>query len=177
MKQTPRLALLTLSLGVLSACSTETRVAPIIDRPTSSVPISRPRRRPRRRPRSAADAPGTYTVRRGDTLLRIALDHGQSYRDLVTWNNLSDPDDIKVGQVLRGAPERAASAVVTTPIAMPGADKPAAPPKKTAARRQEAVHRRHPGRRPEGRQSEGREGRPPAASWPAAPSPPATTKN
>jgi lipoprotein NlpD len=135
MKPTPRLALLTLSLGVLSACSTETRVAPIIDRPTSSVPISRPRPATPPPAEDRSDAPGTYTVRRGDTLLRIALDHGQNYRDLVTWNNLSDPDDIKVGQVLKvGATERAASAVVTTPIAMPGADKPSAPPKKTEPR-------------------------------------------
>lgn len=132
MKPTPRLALLTLSLGVLSACSTETRVAPVIDRPTSSVAISRPRPAAPPAEDTRPDAAGTYTVRRGDTLLRIALDHGQNYRDLVAWNNLSDPDDIKVGQVLKVAPpERGGNAVVTNPIAMPGADKPAAPPKKT----------------------------------------------
>jgi len=135
MKPTPRLALLTISLGVLSACSTETRVAPVIDRPTSSVPISRPRPASPPPAEVRSDIAGTYTVRRGDTLLRIALDHGQNYRDLVTWNNLSDADDIKVGQVLKVAPaERSASAVVTSPIAMPGADKPAAPPKKTEPR-------------------------------------------
>ncbi|MDN4055510.1 peptidoglycan DD-metalloendopeptidase family protein [Massilia sp. YIM B02763] len=132
MKPTPRLALLTLSLGVLSACSTETRVAPVIDRPTSSVAISRPRPAAPPAEDTRPDAAGTYTVRRGDTLLRIALDHGQNYRDLVAWNNLSDPDDIKVGQVLKVAPpERGGNAVVTNPIAMPGADKPAAPPRKT----------------------------------------------
>jgi len=135
MKPTPRLALLTISLGVLSACSTETRVAPVIDRPTSSVPISRPRPASPPPAEVRSDIAGTYTVRRGDTLLRIALDHGQNYRDLVIWNNLSDADDIKVGQVLKVAPaERSASAVVTSPIAMPGADKPAAPPKKTEPR-------------------------------------------
>jgi lipoprotein NlpD len=132
MKPTPRLALLTLSLGVLSACSTETRVAPVIDRPTSSVAISRPRPAAPPAEDTRPDAAGTYTVRRGDTLLRIALDHGQNYRDLVAWNNLSDPDDIKVGQVLKVAPaERGGNAVVTNPIAMPGADKPAPVPKKT----------------------------------------------
>lgn len=132
MKPTPRLALLTLSLGVLSACSTETRVAPVIDRPTSSVAISRPRPAAPPAEDTRPDAAGTYTVRRGDTLLRIALDHGQNYRDLVAWNNLSDPDDIKVGQVLKVAPaERGGNTVVTNPIAMPGADKPVAVPKKT----------------------------------------------
>ena len=135
MKPTPRLALLTLSLGILSACSTETRVAPVIDRPTPTASSFRPRPQPAPTPaaeENKPDARGTYTVRRGDTLLRIALDHGQNYRDLVTWNNLADPDDIKVGQVLKVAqPERSASSVVTSPIAMPGAEKPAPVPKKT----------------------------------------------
>jgi lipoprotein NlpD len=142
MKPTPRLALLTLCLGILSACSTETRQAPIVDRPATA---SAPRFRPVTPSPSASDdvkpdARGTYTVRRGDTLLRIALDHGQNYRDLIAWNNLSDPNDIKVGEQLRVAPpERnvasaGAAAVVTSPISMPGADKPAALPRKSAPR-------------------------------------------
>jgi lipoprotein NlpD len=135
MKPTPRLALLILSLGILSACSTETRVAPVIDRPTPTASSFRPRPQPAPAPAAddnKPDARGTYTVRRGDTLLRIALDHGQNYRDLVAWNNLADPDDIKVGQVLKVAqPERAGNAVVTTPITMPGAEKVPAVPKKT----------------------------------------------
>jgi lipoprotein NlpD len=135
MKPTPRLALLILSLGILSACSTETRVAPVIDRPTPTASSFRPRPQPAPAPaaeENKPDARGTYTVRRGDTLLRIALDHGQNYRDLVAWNNLADPDDIKVGQVLKVAqPERGGNAVVTTPITMPGAEKAPAVPKKT----------------------------------------------
>ena len=135
MKLTPRLALLTLSLGVLSACSTETRVAPVIDRPAPTASSFRPRPQPAPAPaadENKSDARGTYTVRRGDTLLRIALDHGQNYRDLVAWNNLSDPDDIKVGQVLKVAPpERSTAAVVTSPISLPGAEKAPAVPKKT----------------------------------------------
>ncbi len=42
------------------------------------------------------DEHGYYSVKKGDTLHRIALDNGQNYRDLVTWNNLSNPNDIKV---------------------------------------------------------------------------------
>lgn len=133
MKPTPRLALLIISLGILSACGTETRVAPIIDRPAPTASSFRPRPQPApavEEPK--ADARGTYTVRRGDTLLRIALDHGQNYRDLVAWNNLADPDDIKVGQVLKVAqPERTANGVVTSPVTMPGAEKVPAVPKKT----------------------------------------------
>ena len=147
MKLTTRLALLTISLGVLSACSTPSRQAPVIDRPSPSTSIYRPHVPPAAAPSddSRPNAKGSYTVRRGDTLVRIALDHGQNYLDLVAWNNLRDPDDIKVGQVLRVAPpERAgngnnnnkadSTAIVTSPITMPGADKPAPIPKKTAPR-------------------------------------------
>lgn len=137
MKPTPRLTLLTLCLGVLSACSTESRQAPVIDRPATAS-MSRPRPvAPPAADEIKPDARGTYTVRRGDTLIRIALDHGQNYRDLVTWNNLADPDDIKVGQLLRVAPpERAgaagSAAVVTSPIVIASIDKPA--PRKTVPR-------------------------------------------
>jgi lipoprotein NlpD len=147
MKPTTRLTLLTISLGVLSACSTPSRQAPVIDRPSPSTSIYRPHVPPAAAPSddSRSNAKGSYTVRRGDTLVRIALDHGQNYRDLVAWNNLRDPDDIKVGQVLRVAPpERAgngnnnnkadSTAIVTSPITMPGAEKPAPIPKKTAPR-------------------------------------------
>jgi lipoprotein NlpD len=44
---------------------------------------------------------GFYRIKRGDTLLRIALDHGQSHRDIAEWNNISDPNVIEVGQVIR----------------------------------------------------------------------------
>ncbi|MES2298040.1 MAG: caspase family protein [Pseudomonadota bacterium] len=42
-----------------------------------------------------------YTVKKGDTLAKIALDHGQNYHDLITWNNLANQNDIHVGDVLR----------------------------------------------------------------------------
>jgi lipoprotein NlpD len=141
MKPTIRLALLTVSI-VLSACSTETRQAPVIDRP---APAANKGPRPHPVTPSApaseepkADARGSYTVRRGDTLLKIALDFGQNYRDIVAWNNLADPDDIKVGQVLRVTPpdrNGGGSGIAgTNPITLPGADKPAAPPRKTTPR-------------------------------------------
>jgi lipoprotein NlpD len=143
MKPTPRLALLTVSI-VLSACSTESRQAPVIDRPAPAAANKGPRSHPVTPPTPAAeeakaDARGSYTVRKGDTLLKIALDVGQNYRDLVAWNNLADPDDIKVGQVLRVMPaERNGGANTgvagTNPITMPGVDKPALPPKKTTPR-------------------------------------------
>jgi lipoprotein NlpD len=66
-----------------------------------------------------AGKPGYYTVQRGDTLTRIALDNGQTWRDLVSWNSLANANLIEVGQVLRVAPPGAtveASGVVVQPI-------------------------------------------------------------
>jgi lipoprotein NlpD len=45
-------------------------------------------------------------VKKGDTLYRVALDHGLAYRDLAVWNNLTDANGIKIDQTLRlTAPE------------------------------------------------------------------------
>ncbi|AGX87567.1 peptidoglycan DD-metalloendopeptidase family protein [Candidatus Symbiobacter mobilis] len=51
-----------------------------------------------------AGKPGYYTVKPGDTLLRIALEHGQTVQDVSRWNQLQNPNRIEVGQVLRIAP-------------------------------------------------------------------------
>ena len=66
-----------------------------------------------------AGKPGYFTVRPGDTLYRIALESGQSPRDVQTWNNLSNPNLIEVGQVLRVAPPAGSNPVVMAPA--PGA--------------------------------------------------------
>ena len=124
MKQTRPLVLLTLSLGLLTACSTATRHAPVVDRATPTV-ATRPAAPVVEEPKE--DARGTYTVKKGDTLLRIALDHGQNYRDVVTWNNLANPNDIKVDQVLRVVPPEHASVVQTAPVSMPET-RPVTPP-------------------------------------------------
>jgi lipoprotein NlpD len=90
-----------------------------------------------------AGKPGYYTVQRGETLTRIGLDNGQSWRDLARWNNLSNPDLIEAGQVLRVAPPGAAveaQGVVVRPVTAGGdsaptvsAAKPATTPAATAA--------------------------------------------
>lgn len=133
MKYTSHLPLLFLTIGLLSACHTAPRrPVPVVDRlPAADI----------RAPRATDDAKderGMYTVKRGDTLIRIALDHGQNYRDLVAWNNLANPNDIKVDQVLRVMPPES---VVISKIDMPPPEpkKPAPPPvaevvKKTSPR-------------------------------------------
>ncbi|QDX79818.1 peptidase M23 [Denitratisoma sp. DHT3] len=65
---------------------------------------------------------GHYVVKKGDTLYGIALDHGQSYRDLAAWNNLEDPNRILIGQQLRVTPpDNAGAGVEVRPVAAPPA--------------------------------------------------------
>lgn len=65
--------------------------------------------------------PEYYVVRKGDTLYSIALDFGQDYRDLASWNHLADAAYIQVGQSLRLFPPddqqdgSTAAAVATSP--------------------------------------------------------------
>lgn len=111
-----RLALLTASIGALAACTTTHTPAPVVDRtpapPAKPVEVAKPAPKPVSKP--VADAHGFYTVRKGDTLLRIAFDFGQNYRDLIAWNSLSNPNDIKVDQVLRVLPPEPGSAGAQT---------------------------------------------------------------
>jgi lipoprotein NlpD len=55
---------------------------------------------------------GYYTVKPGDTLIRIGLESGQSHKDIGRWNTLENPDRIEVGQVLRVTPPTGSDAVV-----------------------------------------------------------------
>lgn len=64
-----------------------------------------------------AGKPGYYTVKPGDTIIRIGLDTGQNWRDIVRWNNVENPNIIEVGQVLRVVPPGSeTSLVVTRPV-------------------------------------------------------------
>ena len=105
-------------------------------------------------PRAPAAPPGTHIVRQGDTLLGIARQYGVTLPDLVVWNGITSPNQIRPGQSLRVAPPPAdttAAAVVTpiggaavsTPVQQPGAadtaavtprqDAPLTPPPPQAA--------------------------------------------
>jgi murein DD-endopeptidase MepM/ murein hydrolase activator NlpD len=59
--------------------------------------------------------PGYYAVQKGDTLSSIARKFRLSNSDIISWNKLSDPNDIKVEQVLRVAPQGARAGSKTTP--------------------------------------------------------------
>lgn len=90
---------------LLAACTTTPNSAPILERNAEGqmVPVPNTQAQVKVAP-AVPSGPGYYTVKKGDTLSHIALDNGQNYRDLVTWNNLANPNDIKVDQVLRVLP-------------------------------------------------------------------------
>jgi lipoprotein NlpD len=86
---------------LLAGCAGSPR-APVIDRATGTLGSAQPSKPGAAVAKPAEDGrPETYTVRRGDTLYAIALDHGLEYRDLAEWNGLSNPNLIREGQVLR----------------------------------------------------------------------------
>lgn len=120
----------TLTALVLAGCGTRMTKAPVEDRGTSSASSS-PSSVPGVvvtpiKPLPGAEnagKPGYYTVKAGDTLIRIGLENGQGWKDIARWNNLDNANLIEVGQVLRvvpPAPTAAASAtetgVVTRPV-------------------------------------------------------------
>ena len=82
-----------------------------------------------------AGKPGFYSVKPGDTMIRIGLENGQNWRDIVRWNNLENPNLIEVGQVLRVVPPASETQVVTRPVS-PGstAAATATPPLAAASR-------------------------------------------
>ena len=131
---------------VLAGCGSKpiTR-APVEDRsnqaPQQSVSTD-PRTQPVKQPPGFENAgkPGYYTVKPGDTLIRIGLESGQSHKDISRWNALENPNKIEVGQVLRIVPPVANEAVSAKPVvaatstttALPPASNPA-PAASTAA--------------------------------------------
>jgi len=108
---------------VVTACMTRP-AAPVVERtplpPPSSAAAPPPPAAPS--PARGEVRPQTYTVKSGDTLAKIALDNGIDYRDLATWNNIENPNMIRVGQVLLLGPAGAGgtgpgAGVLTAPLA------------------------------------------------------------
>ncbi len=82
---------------------------------------------------SAPVGPGFYRVERGDTLSKIAHSNRQSVQSIVRWNNLSNPNAIEVGQVLRVAPPAGAVTATTSARSRSGTAASAAAPSGSAA--------------------------------------------
>ena len=112
---------------VLAGCGTRMTKAPVEDRGTSSAPSSAPGLvvaaiKPLPGAENAGKQ-GYYTVKAGDTLIRIGLENGQGWKDIARWNNLENANLIEVGQVLRVVPPSstavapaADTGVVTRPV-------------------------------------------------------------
>jgi lipoprotein NlpD len=113
--------LLTLVLAAgLVGCASAPNKAPIEDRKPGRLAASGPSASPAitaGEPAGAANdtvkplpgaenagKPGYYSVKPGDTLIRIGLDNGQNWRDVARWNSIDKPNLIEVGQVLRVVP-------------------------------------------------------------------------
>ncbi|WP_231849262.1 peptidoglycan DD-metalloendopeptidase family protein [Serpentinimonas raichei] len=100
---------LALSAVLLLGCAAPPQQrAPVAER--SPVPATRAAVAPLPPGAENAGQPGFYTVRPGDTLIRIGLETGQSWRDIAAWNGITNPDRIEVGQVLRVVPPETALA-------------------------------------------------------------------
>ena len=137
-----RLGMIGLGLALaVAACSSPRRApAPVDERPVGAArtvppavvdaPVPAPTATAGMAAPPAQTGPGTYVVKSGDTLIRIGLENGQSWRDIARWNNIENPNLIEVGQVLRvvapapvvdagavvvGRPA-ATSSVVATPV-------------------------------------------------------------
>jgi lipoprotein NlpD len=109
--------LIVIGLAVLVAGCMTRAPAPVVDR--APFPSTRPVPAPtlEAAPARAPEAPPTYTVKRGDTLYQIALDHGLDYRELAAWNNIENVNVIRVGQLLAlGPPGGIEGGVVTAPL-------------------------------------------------------------
>jgi lipoprotein NlpD len=115
---------------IAAGCASPTHRAPVEDRAASRTPntgTASPAPAPAAAPVTTAEPtkpppgienlgkPGYYAIKPGDTLVRVALEHGQNWRDVARWNNIDNPNVLEVGQVLRVVP--------------PGVDASAAAPK------------------------------------------------
>jgi len=75
--------------------------SPAAAAPAPSVATAAPSSTPAETSPEGDWRPESYTVKRGDTLYSVALDHGLDYKELAAWNQLADVNMIKVGQHLR----------------------------------------------------------------------------
>ena len=124
-----RNALFVFLCGIVAGCASS-RPAPVVER-------TAPQKQAAAAPARAA-APATksgprpvegfefYTVKPGDTLYSIALEHGLDYRELASWNGLDNPGALRVGQQLRvsapyagAAAASAGTAAVVAPLNTP----------------------------------------------------------
>jgi lipoprotein NlpD len=105
--------------AVAAAASAAPAPAPAASAPVEVKPVAAALPAdPSKPPPGAENAgkPGYYTIKPGDTMIRIGLETGQNWKDLVKWNNLDNPNIVEVGQVLRVIPPGAEAVAATRPV-------------------------------------------------------------
>jgi lipoprotein NlpD len=129
-----------LTVVVMAGCASTRNNAPVVERSVVVKPAEPVLPSPDVAPRPAPGAenlgkPGYYTVKPGDTLIRIGLDNGQNWRDVARWNGIENPNLIEVGQTLRVVPPGVDAAIATArPVTVPRAEaRPLAAPPAAAA--------------------------------------------
>ncbi len=123
--------------ALLAGCASPRNRAPVEDRVvparTSPTPVGAAASAPATPPLAAAQPapeapkplpgaenagkPGYYAVKAGDTLIRIGLETGQNWKDLVKWNTLDNPNVLETGQVLRVVPPGTDAGAAVRPVA------------------------------------------------------------
>ena len=109
-----RVLAVALALAVLAGCAAP-RPAPVAERAQPSVAPAPPVAEVAEPEPPPPPPVPTHTVKRGETLVSIALQYGLDYRDLAAWNNIANPARIAVGQVLVLASPPGSSATATAP--------------------------------------------------------------
>ncbi|TAL87973.1 MAG: LysM peptidoglycan-binding domain-containing protein [Candidimonas sp.] len=102
-----------LATSILAGCASRTSHAPVTDLTSAANSNS-------------VATGGTYIVKPGDTLYKIAQQNNVDVATLIHANHISDPSQLRVGQTLRlGGSGGSAPALSSTPVATPV---PVAPP-------------------------------------------------
>ena len=115
-------------VATLSACAAK-RPAPISD---ARAPTAFAAGQPEINPALAStptpgqalppvDAGKVHTILKGDTLLSVALANGLDYRELAAWNNIENPNLIKLGETLRLTAPGGTNDMSATTQPLPGA--------------------------------------------------------
>lgn len=141
MTKTTQLIIALLVVASIAGCAAR-RPAPIADarppagsaKPATPAPAAEPG------PSAASESPKpslgdkVHVIQKGDTLISVALANGLDYRELAMWNNIENPNVIKLGETLRltppGTPAAATAAAQPKPgepVAVPLAATPATP--------------------------------------------------
>ena len=122
--RTPRALFVVAMVALLGACASPTHKAPVEDRgarsgaaATTASPSAATEPAKPLPGAENAGKPGYYSVKPGDTLIRVGLESGQNWRDIARWNSIDNPNLLEVGQVLRvAAPGADTTATTARPV-------------------------------------------------------------